>query len=470
MIRATTGTWLNYATTLSFQVLFARRFGSNTSASAFVIAFGLAFAITGLFNTTAATIALPRLVAEGGVLRSGALRFMAITLVVAGATCVVLAIFAAPVGDLLIKGGSRGLSTDLVRGTAAFVVLQVIAGELGIVALARGRRFFPALAPAVPSTAGTMALLALPAIGAGSLYAVLCLSTIAEIGLLAACIGSSVRVTPGEAPRLGVVSILTAVELTLLSLVVPAERSVAALHSSHGAAQYYYASRSLIAVQQLLIGGVLLAAMPDWAALLSADRRQRMANSLVTSVVLGGMLLGVAASIALVSARSLVAFVYQHGDFTPQDTAAVARILVLALPGFCAEGVGLILSQAVLAAKRNWLALGIGLAHIVLRLGLIFVLGLRWGATGVAAAYSVTEVAVLAMQVLAVRKLGLAAHGDRRLLRDGAVVASGTLASALAIVALRGTWPQPALALGVMLVFVTLLYVTRPVEQWMVFR
>ena len=52
MIRASAGTWANYATTLAFQILFAASFGTSPAASAFVIAFAVAISASGLFVTT----------------------------------------------------------------------------------------------------------------------------------------------------------------------------------------------------------------------------------------------------------------------------------------------------------------------------------------------------------------------------------------------------------------------------------
>ena len=53
MIRASAATWLNYATTLVFQILFAARFGSSDVAGAFVIAFAVAISLGGVFVSTA---------------------------------------------------------------------------------------------------------------------------------------------------------------------------------------------------------------------------------------------------------------------------------------------------------------------------------------------------------------------------------------------------------------------------------
>ena len=53
MIRATTGVWINYATTVAFQVFLALRYGSGTDASAFVIVFGVAIAVGGVVTASA---------------------------------------------------------------------------------------------------------------------------------------------------------------------------------------------------------------------------------------------------------------------------------------------------------------------------------------------------------------------------------------------------------------------------------
>ena len=52
MLRASVGTWVNYGTSLAFQIAFAYRFGATESASAFVIAFSIMAGLSGIVGST----------------------------------------------------------------------------------------------------------------------------------------------------------------------------------------------------------------------------------------------------------------------------------------------------------------------------------------------------------------------------------------------------------------------------------
>src|SRR4051794_12781387 len=68
MLRATAGTWLNYSTTLVFQLLFAREFGAGVEASSYQLVFYLAIAASSVFINTAQAVFVPRLLLPGGEL------------------------------------------------------------------------------------------------------------------------------------------------------------------------------------------------------------------------------------------------------------------------------------------------------------------------------------------------------------------------------------------------------------------
>lgn len=70
MAKSTAGTWVNYATTALFQVLFARAFGSSPAASAYALTFAIAVGIGAVFVGTSQVVYLPRLLARDGSCRS----------------------------------------------------------------------------------------------------------------------------------------------------------------------------------------------------------------------------------------------------------------------------------------------------------------------------------------------------------------------------------------------------------------
>ena len=174
------------------------------------------------------------------------------------------------------------------------------------------------------------------------------------------------RTGPGEPFDPGRQAILTALALIAISLLAPIQRIAAGSLEVAGTARFDYAARSLQAAQQLLIGGVLVALLPDWSRIASdpAHFRARV-SATVTGV---GLLLATAGVVALVAAPQLVALVFERGAFTQDDTAAVASLIRLMSPGFVAEGISLVLVQAAFASHRPELAYRVGFMRVGLQL------------------------------------------------------------------------------------------------------
>src|SRR3989442_6222711 len=103
MIRATGGTWLSYATTVLFQVLFALRFGTDHPASAYVIVFAVIAGVSGVLVSTAQSVGASRLLGEGGSLQTGLLKLMAGVVGGAGLISLALTLAADPLGRLLTR-------------------------------------------------------------------------------------------------------------------------------------------------------------------------------------------------------------------------------------------------------------------------------------------------------------------------------------------------------------------------------
>ena len=157
LISATLATWLNYATTLVFQILFAARFGTSPEAGAFVIAFTVAVSVAGIFITTATTLVMPRLATRDGSLSRTALRALG----VGAAAVVAMAVVAAVIGHVrcpsrpgqLLRLPASDAQAVLLLA-AGLVAVFGLSGIVGTVALARGRRAIPAGAHALPSICG----------------------------------------------------------------------------------------------------------------------------------------------------------------------------------------------------------------------------------------------------------------------------------------------------------------------------
>jgi putative peptidoglycan lipid II flippase len=420
VIRATAATWLNYATTLIFQVLFAARFGTSSEAGAYVVTFAAAVSLGGVFVTTTLTIALPRMLDARGALARPAVRFLGVvgslivfTSLVVGLSSSALAAVVAPILDV-----ARVETRGLIIFAAAFLAATALAGVLGSVALARGRRFLPAILPAVPSTVGAVYLSVGTAPTTGQTFAAVAAGAALQLAIMiVAVLRPMPRVANVPPLRLGFLTLLTVSQLLLFGLLPVLQRLLAAVGDSAGPARFDYAFRGVMAAQQLLIGGLLIAILPDWAAL--HQRAARIGHSVVRAWIVGGFALTTAATLALVAAPSIVQLIFQRGAFTAEDTQAVALLARLLLPGFVAEGVTLIVFQGLFATARNDLALQLGFVRFGVQALLTLVLGLALGSTGVAIAYSISLTAALAYALIISSRIGLLAGGRHLMLRSG---------------------------------------------------
>jgi putative peptidoglycan lipid II flippase len=236
-----------------------------------------------------------------------------------------------------------------------------------------------------------------------------------------------------RSPKAHAITLATAAQFALLSVLPSVETFAASISSAGSAAEFNYAVRSLAIVQQLIVGGVVIASLGDWSSLANAGRRRELGQRFLVTLGLAFAVLVLAACVAAVCGRSLVALVYERGAFSAQDTSAVTRILFFALCGFCAESLSLVIGQAILALRQNAVAVTFGLTRFVLRLSLVLVFAYWWGAVGVAAAYSVASVAVVGLQLVYVARVLLEKVDVRRAIARPIAVVIGTATSATAV-------------------------------------
>jgi len=452
MIRATTATWLNYATTLVFQILFAANFGSSGMAGAFVIAFAVAVSLGGLFVTTTLTNVLPRLVDKEGALSRPALRVLLILagliMITAFALGLASSSLAAIVAPLI--GVTSGLMGFLFVIAAVFLATLGLSGVLGSIALIRGRRFLPAIAPALPSTLGALYLVGAGAPTVPATFGAIALGGVFQVLLIAvAALWPRPRVTAGGQLNVGRLATLTALLLLLMGLLPPLQRIVAAAGDPTGAAQFDYAARGMLVAQQILIGGLLIAVLPDW----TTRHRQAMdiRPDVIAVSVLSTLLLFAAGSVALVAAHPVVELIYERGAFSGNDTDSVVLLTRILVPGFVAEGLLAIITQAFLASGRTDAVLRVWAIRTATLLVFTIGFGLRWGAVGVAAAYSLSMLATGGAAAIASANLGTLRGGSRLLLRS---FQAGLVTATVAVVLmLAGDAVSPWLAaLAVVLV------------------
>jgi peptidoglycan biosynthesis protein MviN/MurJ (putative lipid II flippase) len=466
LIRATLGTWLNYSTTLLFQVLFALRFGTDNAASAYVVAFAVVAGLSGLFVSTAQSVVAGRLLAEDGSLRTGPLRLMAVIIAAAGVISLGLAAAATPAGQLLsrVSGYPANLSSQLAVLSSLALFLQVLAGGAGSIALVRGRRLLPAVAPAFPTLLGGAGLALVANIDVREVLVLFVVGSCIQCITLVLAAAERVRLKAASVPHLAPTTAAVLVSFVLLALLFPFERVMSGLHASQEAADYDYAIRSLRAIQQLILGGAILASLGDWSALNSGRSRDQLSQSLVFAIVLVTLVLVLAASIAVVAGHSIVALVYERGRFLATDSDEVTKILLVALPGFCGEGVNLVLTSALAGARQNIALALLGSGNFATRVVLTVALAPEFGAIGVAAGYSITNVILLAPVFYLVSKRLLDPGFHARKFRPAVAVGFGTLMSALILASAAAGLPALLRGFTVLIVCALLWLGFRPLR------
>ena len=222
-----------------------------------------------------------------------------------------------------------------------------------------------------------------------------------------------------------------------LNVLPPIQRIVASSLDSAGAAQYDYAARGLQVSLQLLVGGLVLASLPDWTVI---RRRSRVLRVGVTrATAFATLLLLVAASVLLVAIEPIVKAVLERGAFTPADTETVSLLVRLLLPGFVAEGITLVLTQALLATRFTRLFIGIGFIRFAIQAVLTLTLGLVLGAIGVALAYSTTLALTVVLTTVAAARVGIL-RGGASVLARGILAGGASAVAAALLLAVGAEW------------------------------
>lgn len=432
-----------------------------------MIVFSAAISMSGLLISTVQSVAVPRLVAADGTLLPRTIRFLGIVTAFAGLLSLGTELLAEPAAGVLAKVASidQEQTSELLRWGAGALFAQFLAGELAAVSISIGGRLIPTLAPTIPSIVAATVLLLVPSAGVVTALQWIAIGSVIQVAVLAALLRNRIRFGSERTPPLTSAALLMLGAYVLLTSIIPFERVMAATHAPSDAAVYDYAIKSLRGVQLLLLGGVVLASLGDWSSLATRLKKDQLADSLLRRTVLGGILLVLAASIAIVAGHSLVDLVYHRGSFTSQDTAAVTTTLLLGLPGFVIEGIGLVISPALVGTKRNAEIAAIGAANFILRLTLLIVLAPSFGAPGVAIGYSLSQVVLTPVLVAVAAKHALWPRAGRRDVAAGSTVAIGTLAAAVGLAIFATSVPPLVNGAVVTAVCAVLFLVMRPLPS-----
>jgi peptidoglycan biosynthesis protein MviN/MurJ (putative lipid II flippase) len=468
--RTTIATWINYASTIAFYVLFAARFGAGRDASAYVIVLGICMAASGLVSSSLTSVAVPRLIDDTGRLVVRTVGLLVIVVLATAVAGVLLALLSENVAHTLapLEHADPDLLAPLLAWGAVAFFIQAIVGVLSSLSLALGRPTVPAVAPALPSMVCCVYLAADRDPDVVHLLGLLAISGIAQIVLVAGSVGWRHKFGRAPAPGIGLTFLISFGSYVLLSALPAIERLAAGWSAPNGAAHYDYAMRSIAIGQQLLLGGVTMATLSEWSRVAARAADGRMAARLRRVLVTGALVLLLAAVVAGVAREDLVRISFQHGSFTAADTHAVAAILLLAVPGFWCEGVGLLIVPALAGMHRNRALAAVGAANFGIRVTAIAFLAPHLGPQGVALAYTITRVLLLTPLIMLAARAGLWSDMSVPVWRTGIVAAGTVMASAMVSIVLK--FPTLLEVGAIVVVFIGLTWLARPLQAATVLR
>jgi putative peptidoglycan lipid II flippase len=432
MLKSTAGTWVNYLTTALFQVLFARRFGSTADASAYALTFNIAVGLAAIVVGTTQSIYIPRMLTPSEALLTTVVGRMArltlIALLVFGGLAAAASVLAPVIAPKINRPGTHFV--ELVRLAALFGFSQVLVGQLAAVSWARGSRFLPAVSPAIPSIIALVPLAHGHAATTATLYELLTAGSLLQVVVLTAAAEKRLVFSGDKLDPLGKLTVAWFGAFAAAQLIVPFEVFIAAHASASGGAEFNYAYRAIAVAQALIVGGVVSAALPDWSTHVRHNARLMLERSIAQTISAAALALFLAAAIGLVASKTLVQVAFQRGTFTAHDTHVVSQIVSAALVGFVAEGIMLVLGQALIADRRSRLAIGLSAARTVGVIVLVLALGLMIGPVGVALGYSGASLVAVVGQLLFMYREGMLTNRQSRLARSTGLVALCTGAAA----------------------------------------
>ncbi len=403
-------TALVYAVTLLQQVLYARALGVSADTDALGAALAWAVGTTGLVGTTLATVYLPRFVraAHAGP-EAIALRTQATTiaLVVAAALLAVTVLGAPLVATLLAPGGDavrRETLAGLLRISAPLEVTWPLVW-LALGAANARERYVLAAATAMLAPLPVIAILLTGSPNVQLVAIAYVGGTILQLAALWGLVPASRPVlarsaSPSQIAARDLLSV--GIVFALLSLIPFEVRGLASLHGVGAIAIADYASRLVLAGQQVLLSGLLAVTFTRWSR--SPDAPSAAAiDSVQRTLVLVGFV-GVATILVLpVVAVDLTRIVLGGGRFGSADADAVGTFVAWMAPGIAGHMLLMVAVRALFAADRIGPLIAAATAAVSITLVVGVLAQVVWGLTGVAAGYSAGYLAAAAVAVWAAR-------------------------------------------------------------------
>lgn len=166
------------------------------------------------------------------------------------------------------------------------------------------------------------------------------------------------------------------------------DQSMAAMLPAGSVSALVYANRFVSVVLTLLAGAVSTAIIPHFSRLIAHQDWPACRHTLITWTRITAMVSVPVAAILILGAHPLIRIAYQHGSFSPRDTAAVTPVLAMyaiQIPFFV---VSRVFYRFLVAMRRTDLILYCGILNLALDIVLNLIL-MRWfGVAGIALATS----------------------------------------------------------------------------------
>ncbi len=420
---ATVATFVGYAVTLLQQVLFARALGVDAQTDALAAALAWGVGTSGPVGAALASVALPAYVqawASGDEQRARASIQASAGVGLAAALLLAVVTFLAadPLSSALapgLVGGDRERLAGLLRLTAPLEFLWILVWLTVARANARERYVLAAASFAIPPVPVILTFVLSPNATVEEVALAYIFGAALQVALVAASVGSLGDLRPSlrsaTARRLIRRLIPVGLAFGLMSIAGLVLRGVASLQGPGAVATADYASRLVIAGEQIILSGLLAVVFTRWsheAGAVGSAATVAVAEAGGAWSVQGAVLrmlgpvIGVAFLLPIV-APPLVAILFQGGRFDAEDAGAVARFLGWMSAGVAAHMLVLLAVRALLAAGRFIILSVVGAVAVVTMWGVGLVAGSSMGLDGVALAYAVGWIAAAAVSLLALR-------------------------------------------------------------------
>lgn len=389
-----------YAITLLQQALYARSLGVNADTDSLAAVLAWAVGTTGFIGTTLSTIYLPIYVrarrqgpAVADTLQDGATRVA----VGVGLLLMLATLLAAPMlAPMLLPGGPEEQQRSLVgllRLAAPLEMTWVLIWITVATVNARERYVLAAASWALPPLPliGVL-LLSSPTIDRVVLAYIA--GTVFQLAFLWKLERRSMprfaqAVRKGAWGSLGSAVLPVGVTFALLSSIALVVRGLASFYGTGAVATADYASRLVLAGQQVLLSGVLAVTFTRWSQHADARKERRNAIDSVERTLLLVILAAVATAMVLpFVAVVLTQLVLSGGRFTGADAVVVGTFVAWMAPGVGGHMVLMVAARALLAERRFAPLITASAAAVFALIGIGLLAENVLGLNGVAAGYS----------------------------------------------------------------------------------